>query len=127
MFVRMVCMIVVVTLVSSVGCTITRPVTVPKDDFVPGSYHKITGVDLIAGGKVDFEGEAGGLYSSDDRTFKGESKSEGDVSINIDEVQSVRVERLNNGLSIAASFGGILVLNVALLYVIAVQAQWASQ
>ena len=126
MFVRMVCVTLVVTMVSSLGCTITRQGTVPKDDFVPGTYHKITGIKLIGGGTVDFVGDEGGLYSADDRTFKGESKS-GEVEYKMDEVESINVERVNDGLSIAASFGGILVLNVALLYVIAVQAQWASQ
>ena len=118
--------VAVVMVVSSLGCSITRPRTVPKNDYVPYADEKILSVQLLGGGEVSFD-DGGGNYSTDDRVIRGTSKAGEDIEIGIDDVQSVRVDRVATGLSLTATFAGLLGLAVAIMYTIGMHGQWLSE
>ena len=125
-FSRVVAAVSIVALIaSSWGCSITRPSTVPKNDYVPSADEKILSVRLIAGGQVDFNDE-GATYSTDDRVIRGTSKAGVEEEISIDEVESVRVERIATGPSLTATFAGLLGLSIVIMYTLGLHAQWFS-
>jgi hypothetical protein len=117
--------VAVVLVVSSLGCSITRPATVAKDNYVPSAEDRILGVNLIGGGEVEFDSD-GGLYSSDDRMIRGVSKEGMEEEVSIDEVESVRVDRVATGLSLTATFAGLLTMSLAIMYTLGMHAQWVS-
>ncbi len=125
-FSRVVAVVSIVALVaSSWGCSITRPSTVSKNDYVPSADEKILSVQLIAGGQVEFDDD-GATYSTDDRMIRGTSKAGVTEEISIDEVESVRVDRIATGPSLTATFAGLLGLSLAITYTLGMHAQWFS-
>lgn len=115
----------ILLVVSSMGCSITKPATVPKDDYIPAEDEKILSVTLLVGGDVEFDGE-GGRYYTDDRVIRGTSKAGVTEEISIDDVQSVHVDRVATGLSLTATFAGLLGMALVIMYTIGIHAQWFS-
>jgi hypothetical protein len=112
-------------LASSWGCSITRPHTVLKNDYIPAADEKILSVDLVGGGQVEFD-EEGAQYSTEERVIRGTSKAGVVEEISIDEVDAVRVDRVANGPSLAATFAGLLTLSLVVMYTLGMHAQWFS-
>jgi hypothetical protein len=115
----------VVLVASSLGCSITRPRPVTKNDYVPSYEEKILSIQLIGGTEVVFD-EDGGMYSTDDRVIRGTSKAGVAAEVSIDDIQSLRVDRVTTGLSLAATFAGLLTLSLAIMYTLGLHAQWFS-
>jgi hypothetical protein len=70
--------------------------------------------------------EDGGMYSTDDRVIRGTSKAGVAEEVSIDDIQSLSVDRVTTGLSLAATFGGLLALSLAVMYTLGLHAQWFS-
>lgn len=117
--------IIVVLVVSALGCSITRPRPVMKDDYIPSAAEKILSIELIGGSEIEFD-EDGGRYSTDDRMIRGTSKAGMAEEISIDDVQSLNVDRISTGLSLTATFTGLLVMSLAIMYTVGMHAQWFS-
>ena len=115
----------ILLVVLSMGCSITKPATVPKDDYIPADDEKILSVTLLVGGDVVFDSE-GGRYDRDNRVIRGTSKAGVTEEISIDDVQFVRVDRIATGLSLTATFAGLLTMALIIMYTIGVHAQWFS-
>ena len=116
---------IVVLVASALGCSITRPRPVMKDDYIPSAEEKILSIELIGGSEIEFD-EDGGRYSTDDRMIRGTSKAGVAEEISIDDVQSLSVDRINTGLSLTATFAGLLVMSLAIMYTVGMHAQWFS-
>ena len=116
---------IVVLVASALGCSITRPRPVMKDDYIPSAEEKILSIELIGGSEIEFD-EDGGRYSTDDRMIRGTSKAGMAEEISIDDVQSLSVDRINAGLSLTATFAGLLVMSLAIMYTVGMHAQWFS-
>lgn len=117
--------LVLAIVVGALGCSITRPSTVPKSEYVPVKNERILEVDLVAGGTVKFDAK-GGFYINDSRVIHGVSNSGAEVEISIDDVKSIRVERRSDNLSLTATFLGLALLSVTVMYVLGMHAQWFS-
>ena len=115
----------ILLVVLSMGCSITKPATVPKGDYIPVEDEKILSVTLRVGGDVVFDSE-GGRYDRDNRVIRGTSKAGVTEEISIDDVQFVRVDRIATGLSLTATFAGLLTMALIIMYTIGVHAQWFS-
>jgi len=115
----------ILLVVLSMGCSITKPATVPKDDYIPAEDEKILSVTLLVGGDVVFDSE-GGRYDRDNRVIRGTSKAGVTEEISIDDVQFVQVDRIATGLSLTATFAGLLTMALIIMYTIGVHAQWFS-
>ncbi len=116
---------IVVLVASALGCSITRPRPVMKDDYIPTAEEKILSIELIGGSEIEFD-EDGGRYSTDDRMIRGTSKAGMAEEISIDDVQSLNVDRISTGLSLTATFTGLLVMSLAIMYTVGMHAQWFS-
>jgi len=117
--------IIVALVASALGCSITRPRPVMKDDYIPSADEKILSIELIGGSEIEFD-EDGGRYSTDDRIIRGTSTAGTAEEISIDDVQSLNVDRINTGLSLTATFAGLLVMSLAIMYTLGMHAQWLS-
>ena len=117
--------IIVALVASALGCSITRPRPVMKDDYIPSADEKILSIELIGGSEIEFD-EDGGRYSTDDRIIRGTSTAGTAEEISIDDVQSLNVDRINTGLSLTATFAGLLVMSLAIMYTLGMHAQWFS-
>jgi hypothetical protein len=117
--------IIVVLVASALGCSITRPRPVMKDDYIPSADEKILSIELIGGSEIEFDKD-GGRYSTDDRIIRGTSTAGTAEEISIDDVQSLNVDRINTGLSLTATFAGLLVMSLAIMYTLGMHAQWLS-
>jgi len=115
----------ILLVVLSMGCSITKPATVPKADYIPAEDEKILSVTLLVGGDVVFDSE-GGRYDRDNRVIRGTSKAGVTEEISIDDVQFVQVDRIATGLSLTATFAGLLTMALIIMYTIGVHAQWFS-
>ena len=115
----------ILLVVLSMGCSITKPATVPKGDYIPVEDEKILSVTLLVGGDVVFDSE-GGRYDRDNRVIRGTSKAGVTEEISIDDVQFVQVDRIATGLSLTATFAGLLTMALIIMYTIGVHAQWFS-
>ena len=115
----------ILLVVLSMGCSITKPATVPKGDYIPVEDEKILSVTLLVGGDVVFDSE-GGRYDRDNRVIRGTSKAGVTEEISIDDVQFVQVDRIATGLSLTATFAGLLTMALIIMYMIGVHAQWFS-
>jgi hypothetical protein len=123
---RVLTTIVTVTmLVSSLGCSITKPRTIEKSEYAPVRNEKVLEVYLLTGDTIKFDSR-GGVYSSDRRVIRGTSTDGTDVEVNMADVQSVRVERRSDGLSFTATVLGLAVLGVGTMYLLLMHAQWFS-
>ncbi len=123
---RMVATTLVLSIVvGALGCSITRPSMVPKSEYVPVKNERILEVDLVAGGTVKFDAK-GGFYINDSRVIHGVSNSGAEVEISIDDVKSIRVERRSDNLSLTATFLGLALLSVTVMYVLGMHVQWFS-
>ncbi len=96
-----------------------------KDDYIPSAAEKILSIELIGGSEIEFD-EDGGRYSTDDRMIRGTSKAGMAEEISIDDVQSLNVDRISTGLSLTATFTGLLVMSLAIMYTVGMHAQWFS-
>jgi hypothetical protein len=121
----LVIVLVLPVVLSAFGCSITRPRTVTKTDYVPEKNERIIGVDLVDGGRVDFN-QDGGIYVTAERIIRGMSTAGEEVEIPIDQVALVHVNRQSTGLSLAATFAGLAGLSMALMYLLAMHAQWIA-
>jgi hypothetical protein len=110
---------------SALGCSVTRPRSVSKAEYVPEKNERITSVDLVAGGKIEFDSE-GGSYVLLDRVIRGASTAGEQVEIGIDEVSVIHVNRVSTSWSLTATFLGLAGLSVMLIYVLGLHAQWVA-
>jgi len=96
-----------------------------KDDYVPSADEKILSLELIGGSEIEFD-EDGGMYSTDDRMIRGTSTAGVAEEISIDEIESLNVDQVNTGLSLTATFTGLLTLSIAIMYTLGMHAQWLA-
>jgi hypothetical protein len=96
-----------------------------KDDYVPSADEKIRSVQLIGGAEIVFDDD-GGVYSTDDRVIRGTSTAGMAEEISIDDIQSLNIDRIVTGLSLTATFAGLLALSLAVMYTLGMHAQWLS-
>ena len=96
-----------------------------KDDYVPSADEKILSVQLIGGGEIVFDAD-GGVYATDDRLIRGTSNAGMAEEISIDEIESLNVDQVNTGLSLTATFTGLLTLSIAIMYTLGMHAQWLA-
>ena len=110
---------------SMTGCSVSKPATVPTDQYIPAEDEKILGVTLLVGGDVEFDSE-GGRYDRNDRMIRGTSTAGVTEEISIDDVQSIRIDRISTGPSLTLTFAGLLGLALVVMYTIGMHAQWFS-